>query len=219
MTHSRKRIRKLSTAVFRGARSEYSFDVYPITTSITDNPAIYIFSRRTIDKLGRAHHAVSCVGETGSIVSEIKKHKRARCLKVSEANVICVLKEADSGTRSGVLEDISTARAFCCIQGKFKPAIKAKSSSFKNTEGAKILGFKPALRIKADDIVSTSGATRTGGKQTRKRSMVDEVANSKQPSLDSDGVQLRRSKRKTQIARTVKTRIADGRGYRKKLAA
>src|SRR3954463_4552744 len=136
MTHSRKRIRKLSTAVFRGTRSEYSFDVYPITTSITDNPAIYIFSRRTIDKLGRAHHAVSCVGETGSIVAEIKKHKRARCLKVSEANVVCILKEPNTSARTGVLEDIAAARAFTCIDGTLKPTINSKSNAYKNTKTA-----------------------------------------------------------------------------------
>ena len=87
MTHTRKRIRKLSTAVFRGSRSEYNFDVYPISTDITDNAAVFIFSRRKVDKKGRAHHAVSCVGETQSIISEIKKHKRSKCVKGNAANV------------------------------------------------------------------------------------------------------------------------------------
>src|SRR5690348_17855435 len=118
MTHAPKRVRKLSTAVFRGSRTEYTFDVYPLSTAITDNPVVYIFSRRKVDKLGRWHHAVSCVGETQSIVSEIKKHKRARCVKGSESNVVCIIKEADRRTRSGVLDDIASARAFSCVQGK-----------------------------------------------------------------------------------------------------
>src|SRR5437764_12660430 len=126
MTHAQKRVRKLSTAVFRGSRSEYNFDVFPISTAITDHPVVFIFSRRKVDKRGRAHHAVSCVGETNSIVSEIKKHKRARCVKGNEANVVCILKEGDRKLRSAVLDDITTARGFSCIQGKFKPATKPK---------------------------------------------------------------------------------------------
>lgn len=132
MTQSRKRIRKLSTAVFRGSRTEYSFDVYPISPAITDNPAVFIFSRRKADKTGRWHHTVSCVGETASIVAEVKKHKRAKCVKGNSVNVVCLLKEIDRRARAGVLDDIISARAFSCVRGKFKPTIKAKLDVVKN---------------------------------------------------------------------------------------
>jgi hypothetical protein len=149
MAQTRKRIRKLSTAVFRGSQLEYNFDVYPISTAITDNPVVFIFSHRKVDKKGRAHHAVSCVGETPSIVSEMKKHKRARCVKGNEANVVCILRESDRKARSGVLDDITAVRAFSCVQGKFKPTIRAKVGVVKNqkpAKTAKILPFKPLAK-------------------------------------------------------------------------
>src|SRR5690348_2603967 len=125
MAHSHKRVRKLSTAVFRGNKTEYNFDVFPISPSITDSAAVFIFSRRFIDKFGRAHHAVSCLGETKSLVTEIKKHRRAKCVKGSEANVVCVLKEPDRDVRSGMIEDIASARVFSCIRGTYKLTIKS----------------------------------------------------------------------------------------------
>jgi hypothetical protein len=167
MTHARKRIRKLSTAVFRGSSSEYNFDVYPISTAITDHPVVFIFSRRKVDKKGRAHHAVSCVGETQSIISEIKKHKRSKCIKGNAANVVCILKEGDGAARSGVLDDITSVRAFSCVQGKFKPTIKAKLGTVKDAKIAKILPFKPIaktgrVRVAADNGKPAAGVRKTG---------------------------------------------------------
>lgn len=143
MTHARKRIRKLSTAVFRGARTEYSFDVFPISPSITDWSAVFIFSRRLVDKKGRAHHAVSCVGEAKSLVAEIKRHKRSKCVKASAANVVCVLKEADRGSRVDVVQDISDARQFSCVRGEYKPLPKLQTI-VKKPKSAKVIAFRPA---------------------------------------------------------------------------
>jgi hypothetical protein len=134
MAHSRKRIRKLSIARFRGSKLEYSFDVFPISPWLTDSASVFIFSRRLLDKNGRAHHVVSCLGETASTVSEIRRHRRARCVRDNEANVVCILKKADRAERLTVINDIAAARSFSCIRGKFKPnACKPK---------AKVLPFK-----------------------------------------------------------------------------
>ena len=232
MTHAPKRVRKLSTAVFRGSRTEYTFDVYPLSTAITDNPVVYIFSRRKVDKLGRWHHAVSCVGETQSIVSEIKKHKRARCVKGSESNVVCIMKEADRRARSGVLDDIASARAFSCIQGKFKPAIKAKLDVVKNAKPAKILPFKPLekdIQVAADIRVAKPVTVKR--KSAEKRSPQPEVAEPLkkgktsaggkgiQKGGDSDGGQHQLSKPKKPVARTTKARAAGDVRSRKKRAA
>jgi len=239
MTHIRKRIRKLSTAVFRGSRSEYSFDVFPITTAVTDNPVIFIFSKRRIDKHGRAHHTVSCVGETQSIVSEIKRHKRARCIKGNEANVVCVLKEGDWKSRTGVLDDIVAARAFSCVQGKFKPTIKAKLNVIKT---AKILPFKQTAKTPAragagtfdastgsvkgnssvDDGVKKKGR---GARRTNEPVKTIKKRNSPaggkriQGDVDSDGGQHRLSKSKRTVARSAKARIAQHTGSSRKFAA
>jgi len=232
MTHAPKRVRKLSTAVFRGSRSEYTFDVYPLSTAITDNPVVYIFSRRKVDKLGRWHHAVSCVGETQSIVSEIKKHKRARCVKGSESNVVCIIKEADRRARSGVLDDIASARAFSCVQGKFKPTIKAKLDVIKNAKPAKILPFKPfeklvCVAVDARAAKPVSGKRKPAKKRSTQPEAAKPVKKGKAPSsgkgiqsgVDSDSRQHRLSKPKKPVARTAKARTAGGSGSRKKRAA
>ena len=241
MAHTGKRIRKLSTAVFRGSRLEYNFDVYPITTAITDHPVVFILSRRRVDKKGRAHHAVSCVGETSSIVSEIKKHKRAKCVKGNGANVVCILKEADKTTRSGVLQDISTAREFSCVQGKFKPNNKAKIDVVKNAGIAKILAFKPLKKAGGDSVdaandkrvtnvrktnkTSIAKAKPTTGEKPRlgagsvKKGRTPQGGKRVQSGVDSDGRQRRLSDKKGTRGRTAKTRIAGGTGSRTKLAA
>ena len=234
MTHIRKRIRKLSTAVFRGSRSEYNFDVYPITTDITDHPVVFIFSRRKVDKKGRGHHAVSCVGETHSIVSEIRKHKRARCIKGNEANVVCILREADRPTRSGVLDDLSQVRAFSCIQGKFKPTVRAKLGVVANAKSAKILSFRPlsktpgrsgavvasakAAKSKSESVEPTkieansksTAKRKTTGSKTLEKGRSPEKRPRVQNSVDGDGGQRQLPSKKTSAARTAKTRIAAG---------
>lgn len=232
MTQPAKRVRKLSTAVFRGSRSEYTFDVYPLSTAITDNPVVYIFSRRKVDKLGRWHHAVSCVGETQSIVSEIKKHKRARCVKGSESNVVCIIKETDRRARSGVLDDIASARAFSCVQGKFKPTIKAKLDVVKKAKPAKILPFKPVekvVRAAADASAAkpVTGKRKPAEKRSTQPTISKPVKKGKAAaggkgvsgSVDSNGGQHRLSKPKKSVARTAKAGIARGSRSRKKHAA
>jgi hypothetical protein len=231
MTHAPKRVRKLSTAVFRGSRSEYTFDVYPLSTAITDNPVVYIFSRRKVDKLGRWHHAVSCVGETQSIVSEIKKHKRARCVKGSESNVVCIIKEADRRTRSGVLDDIASARAFSCVQGKFKPAIKSKLDVVKNAKPAKILPFKPVEKnVRAADVrvaEPVTGKRKPATKPSTQPEPAKPVKKGKaaaggkgiNSSVDSNGGQHQLSKPKKPVTRTTKARATGGARSRKKRAA
>ena len=230
MTHSKKRIRKLSTAVFRGSRIEYDFDVYPITTAITDNPAVFIFSRRKVDKHGRGHHTVSCVGETPSIVSEIRRHKRARCIKGNAANVVCLLKEADRTARTSVLEDITSARVFSCVRGKFKPTIRAKLDAVKNPKTGKVLPFKP---LAAGTGLSISKSVRPKRKvkpaaEPISQKVIRKIVKKGKPAaggkrvqggVDSDGGQRRLSKPKKPLARSAKARVAKHSRSRAKLAA
>jgi len=220
----------LSTAVFRGSRNEYSFDVYPITPALTDNPTVFIFSRRRADKTGRWHHAVSCVGETQSIVSEIKRHKRAKCVKGNGANVVCLLKEADRSARVGVLDDIVSVRGFSCVRGKFKPTIKAKLDVVKNSKTDKVIPFKP---LSAGTGLSISKSVRAKRKAqpttvvTSKKAVAKTVKNGKptaggkrvQSGVDSDRGQRRLSKSKKPLTRSAKARVAQHSRSRTKLAA
>lgn len=228
--------------MFRGSRSEYNFDVYPISTDITDNAAVFIFSRRKVDKKGHAHHAVSCVGETQSIISEIKKHKRSKCVKGNAANVVCILKEGDRSARSGVLNDIASVRAFSCVQGKFKPTIKAKLSDIKDAKTAKILPFRPIAKNGRVSAATGNGKpaadVRKTGKPPAVKPVMAKTRRSDQPvakpakkgrttesgkrvqsGVDSDSGQHRLSKPKKPVPRGAKRRIAGGAGPRSKLAA
>jgi hypothetical protein len=230
MTQPHKRIRKLSIAVFRGSRTEYNFDVYPISPAITDNPAVFIFSRRKVDKRGRWHHAVSCVGETHSIVAEVKKHKRAKCIKGNQANVVCLLKEDDRKARASVLDDIVSARAFSCVRGKFKPTIKAKLDVLKNPKTGKIIPFKP---LAGGTSLSISRSTRTRRKtkpavESISQKVIRKIVKKGKPAaggkgiqsgVDSDSGQHRLSKSKKPLARSAKARVAQHSRSRTKLAA
>jgi len=150
MAHSHKRVRKIGEAIFRGKKTPYKFDVFPLTADITDAPAVFIFSRRMTDKLRRGHHLAICLGETDSIRTEIKKHKRAKCVKQNAANVVCILKDGDSSSRSVVVDDLQAARSFSCIRNADQPNIKAKTNA-KTTTSAPVAETAPK-RKKADEV-------------------------------------------------------------------
>jgi hypothetical protein len=150
-----RRVRKLGDAVFRGAKSVYTFDVFPLTTDIRDSAAIFIISRRIVDRFKTGHHHTICVGETDSIVSEIRRHKRAKCAKSNEANAICVLREEDDSMRSNVIDDLVAARSFSCIRNVSKPmktAIIAKAKPATRIGQLKVVTeTTPATSLKAKD--------------------------------------------------------------------
>ena len=122
----RKKLKRIAEAVFRGKKSQYSFDVFPLTNDIEDTPAVFIFSRRQIDKFGHGHHFVSCIGETDSVLSEVKRHKRSKCIKQNESNVVCILREENEAKRASMIEDLKLNRSFVCPQdadkSKMRPA-------------------------------------------------------------------------------------------------
>ena len=126
-----KRIRKrksakISEAVFLGKKSDYKFDVYPLSAEIPEAAAVFIISRRKVHKSGRSSHAALCIGETESLLSELKKHKRAKCVKQNDANVVCVLANENMRSRSAVVNDITEARTFSCVHGVYEPIIRRK---------------------------------------------------------------------------------------------
>lgn len=132
-----RRARKVGEAVFRGAGSVYTFEVFPLTTEIRDSAAVYIISRRIVDRFKTGHHRTICVGEANSIVSEIKKHKRAKCAKANEANAVCILRENDSKARSQVIDDLVAARSFSCIRNVSKPIARpARAKPAKRSVGS-----------------------------------------------------------------------------------
>src|SRR5829696_2915083 len=122
-----KKPRKISDAVFRGKLSAYNFQVFPLTADIADTPGVFILSRRRTDKFGHGHQSAVCIGETNSIAAELKKHKRAKCVKNNEPNVVCILTEENAAARTGVIKDLTAARKFGCIRNVYDSTIKPKS--------------------------------------------------------------------------------------------
>ncbi len=77
-------------------------------------PAIYGISKRVTDKQKRGHHRLICIGETASIFDDIKKHKKDKCIKANQANVVCLLKEQDENNRLRIATDLREAHSIVC---------------------------------------------------------------------------------------------------------
>ncbi len=111
----KKRAKAISSAVFRGKKGRYDFAVFPIDAEFEDVPAIYIISRRIIDKRKKAHHALICIGQTDSLVAELKKHRKGKCVKKFAANSISLLREESEKQRLKIEFDLKSAHAIPCV--------------------------------------------------------------------------------------------------------
>ena len=111
----KKRTKPISSAVFRGKKDRYDFQVFPIDAEFEDVSAIYIISKRKIDKRKKAHHALVCIGQTDSILGEMKKHKKGKCVKQHRANAVSILPETNEKTRLKIETDLKAAHAIPCI--------------------------------------------------------------------------------------------------------
>lgn len=154
MQHSpKKKVKKLSDAVFRGLRSLYTFAVYTIDSQLADQPGVYIFSRRITDRFGGGHHRIICIGQTDSLKSEIKKHNRSKVLKEYEANVLCLLREQDEDARIEAVADLKEAHSSVCIHERVKPIVRKKKNEKKISKpvaspvrAARVRGKRPKSR-------------------------------------------------------------------------
>lgn len=116
MKRARKKSPKISEAVIRGKKSLYNFEVIPLTAEFEDTSAIFIISKRKTDKRGKGHHSFVCIGQGDSILQEIKKHQKAKCVKKHQANVVCLLRETDAENRLKIEADIRAAHTSVCNQ-------------------------------------------------------------------------------------------------------
>ena len=56
-----------------------------------------------------------CIGQTDSIVNELKKHKKGKCVKKLKANVVSLLVNAEEKDRIKIEEDLKSAHAIPCL--------------------------------------------------------------------------------------------------------
>jgi hypothetical protein len=109
----KKKNKSIGSAIFRGRKDRYDFKVFPLDNDFEDVSAIYVISRRKIDRQKKGHHALVCIGQTDSILGELKRHKN-KCIKKHNANVISILPETDEKKRIKIEEDLRAAHAIAC---------------------------------------------------------------------------------------------------------
>jgi hypothetical protein len=205
--------RKLADAIFRGQTGSHTFKVYPLSAPITDQPAVFIISRRITDRRGKGHHAATCIGETESALSELKKHKKSRCTKDNASNVICLLKEKDAKTRESVVGDLIAGRTFVCVKNVYQPKIEttSKRTTAKST--------RPAKAKVSNAKTRSVGAPSKSSSASVKRAAAPKTGARVSRSVDRDSRQHRLSKPKRAADRRPKARTARVSRPRKKAAA
>ena len=110
----KKKIKPISSAVFRGKKDRYSFEVFALTEEFEPVPAVFVISRRKTDRLKKAHHSLVCIGQTNSIFDELKKLRKGKCVKKHQANVISILPEGDEKIRLRIENDLKAAHSVAC---------------------------------------------------------------------------------------------------------
>lgn len=110
----KKPVRPISSAVFRGKKSQYDFKVFSIDEKFEPLQAVYIISRRITDRRKRGHHKLICIGQTDSVSEGIQMHKKGKCIRQNEANVICLLKEENEINRLRIEADLREAHSVIC---------------------------------------------------------------------------------------------------------
>jgi hypothetical protein len=112
----KKKIKPIGSAIVRGKSGRYDFEVFPIDAELKDGSAIYVISKRVTDKSGKGHHKFVCIGQTESLLGDLKKHKKDKCIKQYKANVICLLREEDEKNRLRIETDLRQAHTIVCNQ-------------------------------------------------------------------------------------------------------
>jgi len=109
-----RKAKPICSAVFRGKKERYDFKVFALNEIFEPIPAVYIISKRKTDKRKKGHHALICIGETASVSDELKRHRKGKCVKKHEANVVSILPEADAKVRLKIETDLKAAHTVAC---------------------------------------------------------------------------------------------------------
>lgn len=109
-----KRGKPIGSAVFRGKKERYDFKVFELDEKFEPIPAVYIISKRKTDRHKRGHHAVVCIGQTNSVLDELKRHRKGKCVKKHQANVVSILPETDEKMRLRIETDLKAAHTVAC---------------------------------------------------------------------------------------------------------
>ncbi len=110
----KRKLKSFGAAIFRGKKTRYDFQVFPFDGEFEDAAAIFIISRRKVDNKKRAHHRMVCIGQTDSVLDELKKHRKGKCFKQFQANAISILREENEQKRLKIEADLKSAHQIPC---------------------------------------------------------------------------------------------------------
>jgi len=212
---------QISEAVFRGRNSLYNFEVYPMNVRFNEVPAVYIISRRKIDRHGKGHHFLVCIGQTESLVEDIKKHKRGRCVKQLQADTVSVILEDDEQKRLEVENDIKAAHTIPCrretadAEFVFKPSERLFSQNVKPETKKKVsaprqkqkeVSAKPLEKTakKQAEVKAEAKIEASKPKKAKQDSSVENKAKADSKKISAAPKKQKAEKPKTNIAQPVK---------------
>lgn len=111
-THKRPS-RPRGEAVFRGRDGVYTFRIFTLQSVISSAASVFLITRRTVDRFGRGHQQLLCIGHGADLARQLKRHRK--CFRKLGANSICLLAEADDTKREKIVSDLCSARSLECL--------------------------------------------------------------------------------------------------------
>jgi hypothetical protein len=95
------------------SKTAYTFEVYPLETTLAKHGADYAITKRTKTPSGVSHARIF-IGETNRLRDLVKNHSSKSCFAAMEANCICIYPEDDRGDRIKIADDLLAGDVWGC---------------------------------------------------------------------------------------------------------
>lgn len=175
MKHRKEKSLRIGSAVIRGRKDRYEFEVFPLDVEMQPVPAVFVISRRVVDREGRGHHKFVCIGQTESLAHEIKIHKKGKCIKKFRANVVSVLPTESEKSRFSIEADLKAAHSTACLREtenavrKTEPASGAQKADLPKAEKKSVETISPVVAKPARAKITKQQITKTEVKPEQKK--------------------------------------------------
>ena len=111
----RKFIKPIGAATFLGKRLTYAFDTFDLKSKFEDFPALFVISKRKVDRFGRGHHKIICIGQTEALGKAMNKHTKLAAIKNNKGNVVSILKDESEKHRLIIEENLKSRYKVLCL--------------------------------------------------------------------------------------------------------
>ena len=105
---------KIADVTFSGKDRKYAFEAYALDTTFNAVGAVYIFTRRLVDRAGKGTHTLLYIGQTDSLADRIPNHEKWPCVNSNGANCICVHCDGNEQSRLKKEADLLAANSTPC---------------------------------------------------------------------------------------------------------